>query len=72
MSHVKIEGTTNLVKDTSSGAILNTDNTGLQKALALKEARKNQKEEIEEIKQKVSDMENKLDRILLLLSDDGK
>lgn len=72
MSYVKIEGTTNLVKDTSSGAILNTDKTGLQKALALKEARKNQKEEIEEIKQKVSDMENKLDRILSLLSEDGK
>ena len=67
MALVKVENHSNLVRDTSSGAILNTDRKGLNEYLMKKEIAKKQNVEAEETKNRLSAIEQDMQDIKRLL-----
>lgn len=69
MSYVKVENQKHLVRDTSSGAILNTDRTGLQEYYRRKELAKKEIMDREETKQRLAKMEEEMQEIKTLLKE---
>lgn len=69
MSHLKVENHTNLIRDPSSKAVLNTDRTGLQDYYRRKEIAKKEVMEREETKQRLAKMEEEMQEIKTLLKE---
>ena len=69
MSHLKVENHTNLIRDPSSKAILNTDKSGLQEYYRRKEIAKKEVMEREETKQRLAKMEEEMQEIKMLLKE---
>ena len=69
MALVKVENHNNLVRDTSSGAVLNTDRTGLQEYYRRREIAKKELLEKEETKIRLQKMEEEMQEIKQLLKE---
>ncbi len=69
MSLVKVENHNNLIRDTSSGAVLNTDRTGLQEYYRRREIAKKELLEKEETKIRLQKMEEEMQEIKQLLKE---
>ena len=69
MALVKVENHSNLVRDTSSGAILNTDRTGLQEYYRRRDIAKKELLEKEETKMRLQKMEEEMQEIKQLLKE---
>jgi uncharacterized protein (UPF0276 family) len=69
MSLVKVENHNNLVRDTSSGAVLNTDRTGLQEYYRRRDIAKKELLEREENKMRLQKMEQEMQEIKELLKE---
>lgn len=65
---VKVEGHGDLARDPKSGAVLNINRTEIQNARELKRARKLKKQEEENLKATVEDLQNEMSDIKQLLS----
>ncbi|MDB4350326.1 hypothetical protein OAA38_00805 [bacterium] len=64
MKHVPVENSRNLVRDKSTGAIINIDESGLELAKARKTARKKEHDEFNELKGEVKELK----KLILQLS----
>ena len=62
--YIKVEGEPGFVRDQDTGAILNTNKSEIQQAKARKKARLEQQNELDNLKQDVSDMKIMLSKIL--------
>lgn len=60
----KVKGETNLVRDNNSGAILNINHSELENARKRKALRRQQNEDINNLKKEVSDIKNMLTQII--------
>ena len=69
MSLLKVENQNHLVRDTTSGAILNTDRTGLQEYYRRRELAKKEIADREETKQRLAKMEEEMQEIKTLLKE---
>jgi uncharacterized protein (UPF0276 family) len=69
MALVKVENHNNLVRDTSSGAVLNTDRTGLQEYHRRRDIAKKELLEREENKMRLQKMEQEMQEIKELLKE---
>lgn len=67
MSYLKVQGHNNLIRDSHSKAILNTDKAGLEKYLADREFAEKQKQEKQEFTDKIQRLENDMSEIKELL-----
>ena len=70
MSYAKIQDRPNLVRDTSTNAVLSVDHKGLaayKKAKSKMQAIDDLQEENEQIRNKMESIEGKLDRLLAML-----
>ena len=70
MSKLQVEGYSNYVRDTKTGAILNTNSTVIQNAIARKAEWKKKQEEhenlvddVDELKQEIKEIKNLLGKI---------
>ena len=63
-NHISVEGDTDFVKDQDTGAILNTNRSEIHQAKERKKARLQQQNELDDLKQDVSDMKIMLSKIL--------
>ncbi len=61
---VKVKGETNLVRDNNSGAILNVNHSELENARKHKALRRQQNEDINNLKTEVSDIKKMLTQII--------
>jgi len=64
MNYVKVEGHPGLVRDTKTGAILNTNEQEIEAARARKRAWKEKQKEVEELKSDVSELKGMMKQIL--------
>ena len=64
MSYIKVEGHSNLVRDTSTGAILNINKDEISAARKRKLERRQKEKELEDLKNEVSDIKNMLTKII--------
>ena len=64
MSRIKVEGHSNLVRDTNSGAILNINKSEAEIARARKEARRQKDREFEDLKNEVGEIKNLLHKLI--------
>lgn len=69
MSLVKVENQNHLVRDTTSGAILNTDRSGLQEYYRRREQAKKEIADREETKIRLGKMEEEMQEIKTLLKE---
>jgi len=53
---IKVEGETNLFRDKSTGAILNTDSTGYSQYMRMKQRRQTEREELDTIKSDIEEI----------------
>ena len=60
----KVKGHTNLMRDTRTGAILNTDRAGISQAKATKLSRQRQEERINNLEKDVTEIKSMLSLIL--------
>ena len=56
----KVEGHSNLVRDTKSGAIINNDSTEYQNYIAMREQKLKEKDRIENLENEVSEIKSLL------------
>ena len=61
---VKVKGETNLVRDNNSGAILNVNHSEIENARKRKALRRQQNEDINNLKTEVSDIKKMLTQII--------
>ena len=61
---IRVEGDPDFVKDQDTGAILNTNRSEINQARARKKAKAQEKHELDNLKQDVSDMKIMLSKIL--------
>ena len=64
MSYIKVEGHSNLVRDTSTGAILNINKDEISAARKRKLERRQKEKEFEDLKNEVSDIKIMLTKII--------
>ena len=64
MSYIKVEGHSNLVRDTSTGAILNINKDEISSARKRKLERKQKEKDFENLKNEVGDIKNMLNKII--------
>ena len=64
MSYIKVEGHSNLVRDTSTGAILNINKDEISASRKRKLERKQKEKEFEDLKNEVSDIKIMLTKII--------
>ena len=69
MVHLKVKDQQHLVRDTSTGAILNTDRNGLQEYYRRKELARKEIADREETKQRLAKMEEEMQEIKTLLKE---
>lgn len=60
----KVEGHSDLVRDTQSGAVINNDTTAYQNYIALREQKLREKERIENLEQDVSELKTLLKELI--------
>jgi len=72
MNYLKIHGHDNLVRDTHSKAILNTDKLALEKYLADRELAETQKKEKQEVVERIQKLETDMGEIKHLLYEIAK
>lgn len=61
---IPVEGTQNLYRDMSSGAIVNTDNHAYSQYIAQRERRKKEQDEIKNVKEELSEIKKLLKELL--------
>lgn len=61
---LKVEGRPDLVRDTSTNAIINTNNSKAEKARRIAEAARNKNKEFEDMKQDLADIKDLLKQLL--------
>ena len=64
ISELKVEGRPDLVRDTSTNAIINTSNNKAEKARKIAEAARNKNKEFEDMKQDLADIKDLLKQLL--------
>lgn len=64
MKYLKVEGNSNLVRDTSTGAILNINKDEISAARKRKLERKQKEQEFENLKDEVGDIKKMLTQII--------
>ena len=64
MSFIKVEGHRDLMRDNSSGAILNINKDEINAAKKRKLERKQKEKELEDLKNEVGDIKNMLTKII--------
>ena len=64
MSYIKVEGHSNLVRDTSTGAILNINKDEISASRKRKLERKQKEKDFEDLKNEVGDIKNMLNKII--------
>ena len=62
--YIQVEGNSGLVRDRTTGAILNANSTEIQKARLKKNKEKRQEQEIQELKKDVSDIKVLLTKLI--------
>jgi hypothetical protein len=62
--YIKVDGHSNLVRDKSSGAIININNTEFEKARLAKQAKKRQEQELQDLKNEVSEIKSLLRQLI--------
>ena len=62
--YVPVEGSPGLVRDKATGAIINTDKSGLQAAKARKIAQKQDRERLNKLEDDVSDIKRLLEKLV--------
>jgi len=67
MRFAKVEGHGDLVRDSETGAIINTNRTEYEKYLSQKESRKKENEKFESLEKEVSVIKDDIDEIKGLL-----
>lgn len=67
----KVQGHEKLVRDMSTGAIINNNNAEKEKYLAKKRQVRESKNRVENLENRMNNLENKLDMIISLLSQDS-
>jgi len=67
MSYKRIENEVHWVKDTSSGAVLNTDVEGLQAYKQMRDAKNAQRKNLEQLNKEVTDLKTDINEIKGLL-----
>tara|TARA_S200002703_G_C3764452_1_gene235346 strand:- start:228 stop:431 length:204 start_codon:yes stop_codon:yes gene_type:complete len=60
----RVENHNTLVRDLNNNAILNVDNTAIEKAKIVKKLRKSQKQEIQDLKHDVGELKDMMREIL--------
>lgn len=65
--YLKVEGYSNLVRDTNTNAIINTDSRGHKSYVNLKISKQKEKERIDQIESDLSDLKNDVNDIKNLL-----
>lgn len=65
---LRIANRPSLVRDTSNGAVINTDEAALAEARKRKEAAQRKQDEIQELKQDVADLKHMLGEIIKRLN----
>lgn len=63
-NYIQVEGDASFVRDKETGAVLNTNSSEIKQARARKKARLQEKNELDNLKQDVSDMKIMLSKIL--------
>lgn len=64
MKVVKIKDNDDLVRDTKSNAVLNTDMSSLEKYRARREKERQMNSDVEELKEKMTNIENLLNQLV--------
>lgn len=64
MTYLKVEGNSNLVRDTSTGAILNINKDEISAARKRKLERRQKEQEIVDLKNEVSEIKNMLNKLI--------
>ena len=64
MTYLKVEGNSNLVRDTSTGAILNINKDEISAARKRKLERKQKEQEIVDLKNEVGEIKNMLNKLI--------
>ena len=64
MAYLKIEGNSNFVRDTESGAIININTSEFEKMKKIRENRKKKDNEIVELQNEVSEIKSLLKQLL--------
>ena len=73
MSYKRIEGEIHWVKDTTNGAILNTDIDGLEAYKKMRDAKNSQRNKLEQLNKEVTNLKDDINEIKdLLLNMVGK
>lgn len=67
MNYHKVNGHPNLIRDTSTKAILNTNNTEYQNYVALKKSKEAESKKMEDIESNMNELRNDIDEIKQLL-----
>jgi ribosomal protein L13E len=62
--YVPVEGSPGLVRDKATGAIINTDKSGLQAAKARKLAQKQDRDRLNKLENDVSDIKRLLEKLV--------
>jgi hypothetical protein len=62
--YARVEGSSTLIRDLRNNAILNMDNTTIEKAKKAKMLRKEKEKEIDELKKDVQDIKEMLNQIV--------
>ena len=62
--YIQVEGNSGLVRDSTTGAILNANSTEIQKARLKKNKEKQQEQEIQELKKDVSEIKVLLTKLI--------
>jgi hypothetical protein len=60
----QVEGSSTLVRDLTTGAILNTDSSTIQQARAAKMLRKQRQQEIDELRDEVKEVKELLTKLI--------
>tara|TARA_B100000902_G_scaffold185174_1_gene177652 strand:+ start:5620 stop:5823 length:204 start_codon:yes stop_codon:yes gene_type:complete len=64
MSLIPVEGHSSLYRDSDTGAIVNTDDSSYHAYLRQKNAKKSEKEELDEMKKDIDDIKKMLSKIV--------
>jgi hypothetical protein len=67
MAYIKVEDKNDLVRDTSTGAIINTNYNNYKKYLELREKNENSKQKINNIENELINLKNDIEEIKNLL-----
>ena len=64
MSLIPVEGHSHLFRDSDTGSIINTDDSSYQAYLRQKNAKKSEREELDDMKRDIDEIKNMLNKIV--------